>query len=552
MMKRRSLLKAMAAIPASLALVPGSNADQSPQSSAPEVFPQTHPDPANALADVSRYDVIWTTPSHDSLGSMPLGDGSTGLNVWVEEDGDLLFLMGRSDTPDHRKVGRIRVKLTPNPFERGQPFRQHLDLHNGQILIDAGPVSLRLWVDAFRTDPSRTVVRLEGRSRTPMNVDVEFELWRKIETVSRPEHRAGDVVLSDGTDRIVWWQAREHPAFAGMLTIGGVLKGAELRRVGPRKVATRETIEQIDLVICIHAEGYETPTQWVEAADQESARAVAAPRGEAWGAHAAWWHEFWQRSWIRPEGFGSADMIAQRYAIQRFIFACSSRGTFPPLYNGSLFKMDVPAGAHLFLAPKVAHDPDWRAWGPQYMGQNTRHQYWPLLTSGDFDLIQPLPRLLRGQLKGARILVWETMGHEGALHTEISYAELRTWSKDDLAPLPTARRGIRPAEAPDQKFWHLQHHWLSGPEWTCILLDEYLHTLDRRLLDAVVLPCAEQFVTFYDRHYPRRDPSGKRRIYPAGAVETYNKARSSYYNFPQEEDVLNPTTEVSALRYLLV
>jgi hypothetical protein len=121
-MKRRSILKTIAAIPATVAWMPGSNSGRNALVSAAGVAPGTYSEAAQQVpADVSRYDVIWTTPSHDSLGSMPLGDGSTGLSVWVEEDGDLLFLMGRSDTPDHHKVRRIRVKLTPNPFDRGRP-----------------------------------------------------------------------------------------------------------------------------------------------------------------------------------------------------------------------------------------------------------------------------------------------------------------------------------------------------------------------------------------------------------------------------------------------
>jgi len=33
------------------------------------------------------YMVSWDSPSEDSWGSMPLGNGDIGLNVWVEADG---------------------------------------------------------------------------------------------------------------------------------------------------------------------------------------------------------------------------------------------------------------------------------------------------------------------------------------------------------------------------------------------------------------------------------------------------------------------------------
>lgn len=39
---------------------------------------------------LDKYNIVWTTPSANSSGSMPLGGGDIGVNVWVEK-GDLLF-----------------------------------------------------------------------------------------------------------------------------------------------------------------------------------------------------------------------------------------------------------------------------------------------------------------------------------------------------------------------------------------------------------------------------------------------------------------------------
>ncbi|MEA3368386.1 MAG: DUF5703 domain-containing protein, partial [Planctomycetota bacterium] len=58
--------------------------------------------PAAGAAETAHrmdpYNVVWQTPSKDPSGSMPLGNGSTGLNAWVEESGDLLFYISRIDT----------------------------------------------------------------------------------------------------------------------------------------------------------------------------------------------------------------------------------------------------------------------------------------------------------------------------------------------------------------------------------------------------------------------------------------------------------------------
>ena len=108
-----------------------------------------------ASADpLDEYNVVWETPSRGPSGSMPVGNGDIGLNVWVEEGGDLLFYIAKTDAWSENirllKLGRVRVKLSPNPFGKALPFRQALRLRQGEIEIQAGrgesETMLRIWV----------------------------------------------------------------------------------------------------------------------------------------------------------------------------------------------------------------------------------------------------------------------------------------------------------------------------------------------------------------------------------------------------------------------
>jgi alpha-L-fucosidase 2 len=78
---------------------------------------------------LDKYNLSWTTPSKDSSGSMPLGNGDIGLNAWVEQDGDLLFYVSKTDAWSENaqllKLGRIRVKLSPSPFRRARRSNKH-------------------------------------------------------------------------------------------------------------------------------------------------------------------------------------------------------------------------------------------------------------------------------------------------------------------------------------------------------------------------------------------------------------------------------------------
>ncbi len=62
---------------------------------------------------------------------MPIGNGDIGLNIWTESNGEVVLYIGETDAWNENgrllKLGRVRLKLTPKPFENGE-FQQHLDL----------------------------------------------------------------------------------------------------------------------------------------------------------------------------------------------------------------------------------------------------------------------------------------------------------------------------------------------------------------------------------------------------------------------------------------
>ena len=125
----------------------------------------------DALTRLDRYNVVWTTASKDSSGSMPLGNGDVGVNAWVEQGGDILFYISKTDAwtsaGDLPKVGRVRLSLSPNPFAGGSFFSQVLKPRQGKIEIRGGkpdrPDLVRLWVDA-----NRPVIWLEVEGAQPL------------------------------------------------------------------------------------------------------------------------------------------------------------------------------------------------------------------------------------------------------------------------------------------------------------------------------------------------------------------------------------------------
>src|SRR5512147_3040185 len=93
-------------------------------------------------AGMEAYNVVWDRQSADARGSMPIGAGNLGLNVWVEKD-ELLIYFGSPDSWSYRgkgfntqmqtKLGRVRLKFTPVAWAR--EFRQELELATNSILL---------------------------------------------------------------------------------------------------------------------------------------------------------------------------------------------------------------------------------------------------------------------------------------------------------------------------------------------------------------------------------------------------------------------------------
>ena len=134
--------------------------------------------PRDPLSKLDEFDVMFTSLSRDEADSIPVGDGAAGINLWVEQNGDVLFYISSNDALSemHRlfKFGRVRVSLRANPFVAGNPYKQTLHLRNGRCDIAAGSVRLKVFVDA--RGPTIYVV---AESQQPVRVTATLENWRR-------------------------------------------------------------------------------------------------------------------------------------------------------------------------------------------------------------------------------------------------------------------------------------------------------------------------------------------------------------------------------------
>ena len=247
---------------------------------------------------------------------MPIGNGVVGLNVWVEQNGDLRFYVARKDSwaapnsvGELMKLGGIRISLSPNPFLEGNPFRQELLLKAGRIEIQAGKPGERINLSLF-VDAEAPVIHVSGSSEKPVTVRATFETWRT--------GKEADTVAADGDNAFIWYlrnltspvaeRLRQEDLDPALIedpflnrSFGGRLSGTPKWKVEkPGVVGTEGTVSRFDLKLATHSAITPTQEEWVEQLRKQAERSsdveAAAQRT------AAWWKAYWERSWIFVRG----------------------------------------------------------------------------------------------------------------------------------------------------------------------------------------------------------------------------------------------------------
>ncbi len=513
---------------------------------------------------VNDYNVVWNNPSQHSGGSMPLGNGEMGMNVWVEEGGDLLFYLSRTDAMSEAnrlmKLGRVRVALSPNPFEKGKPFVQTLILNEGVIEIKAGAageqVTFRLFLDS-----SHDVAYMTYESKLQRKLTVTAESWRREPHVIKQEESASAYIISafppnlkfeesadiyfPDKNALTWCHynrgselfdftmrhqgkldyAKNFPDPISNRIFGVYMTGKEFVKTSDSTFSTKGSIKQGSLKITTYSKQVSSINEWnrqIKAIDQKSTLQTALNNSKKW------WSEFWNRSYIYINIPGDIDFgyqLTQSYILQRYMVAGSGRGNFPIKFNGSIFTTDPQ-----YTRKELRYGPDFRNWGNEFWWQNTRLPYYAMFASGDFDLIPPLFDFYLGRMDAFRTLASKYYGAKGIFIPETvtlfgTYATSNYgWDRTGLSPNDIANTYIR-------------YIWVSGLELSKIMLDYYWYTGDSDFLKEKALPFIKEVLLYFDSRFVKGQD--RMRISPTQAVETY-----WYY-------VVNDMPCVAGLHYLM-
>lgn len=504
---------------------------------------------AQVLHRLDGYNVRWDTPSHDATGSMPIGNGILGANVWVDEQGVIHLLLARTDTWSEisrlLKLGEVRISLSPNPFTSG--FGQELRLQDGAISLSGQGVWLKIGLD-----PNRPVLVVSGQSDQPMTVSASLGSWRTarreisgeeansawtmkdgpiklFESGDHEASEAGNVMVyhrneSSCVDFSLNWQGLLpfkdligdpilHRTFGTLLSGPGLESGSKLDGELGGELRSRQPVRQFSVQITTACGTYPSAAEFVTGLRHEASETPSA--AEVLKSSAAWWHKFWNRSYVfvtAPSGASAQTEaecfhITQSYVLQRFMMAAAGRGADPLKFNGSIFTV-----APTWFGKKF--NPDWRRWGDGYWWQNTRLPYWAMVANGDFDDMEPLFNMYQSILALSEARTQLYYKAKGAYFPEtISF--FGTYAGSDYG------WDRKPGQAPgdfDAEWW--KYAWNQGPELVQMMLDRYEAKPNAPFLKKQLLPMARKVVLFFDTFFPR-DEEGRLKLTPDQVIETY-------------------------------
>ncbi|QGA17422.1 hypothetical protein EYB26_005093 [Talaromyces marneffei] len=543
----------------------------------------------SAITLPESYNVVWTSQSNRSADSMPLGGGGLGVNVWVENNDILLYVAKEGTFDDNNslvKLGRIRLTLDPNPFE--SQFKQTLNLNDGYITIAGqNQTALDLWVDinnaALHIELSSPVKRVKVKAayeswrwtnRLMAYGEWQQSDWNQVEDITpTPLTRADNISFEEHGVRMFHQnqpnttldvvaadqQFEMHKEnmfnplayntyglymYSPKLIPGPITSGHYMNTSFKAWNLQSEETSNLSLTVFTFRKQTLDPREFNATFEENIVNATQETHENV----KSWWHNYWDRSWIIiNEKKGEQDpgfTVGKNYQIFRYMQGCNWGAEWPMKWNGGLFTYDP-----YWVDPTNPWTPDYRSWtGGVHTAQNQRLLYWPMLKSGDVDLMKPQFEYYRRLTPVAMQRGRTYFNINASLFTE----QLENYGLPSYLDYNTDvyfYNKSRPTSFPVGIEWNDWLEWLqdTANEFADMILQAGMFfDLD---LDPYMLFIESQlqwFDIFYQQYHSRIDTfstarisgSSKLVIYPGSGAETYKVA-------------YNPASTVSGLRKVL-
>jgi hypothetical protein len=530
---------------------------------------------------VSRADLRYDKPVTRSEEGLPVGNGRMGTLVWTTPT-QLRMQINRVDVYANNSYSNsfferhndycggcayvdVNLGATTDPFpETG--FSQHLSVYDGLLTIKGNGVTARIvaW-------PEQDVIAIavEDTRRAGDRVDVTLRMLRfasqyfgnrleefirnRIVAVQNRSHTAASQLRIENGRIILTQDFREGDYSCKSAVAAGVI-GVQHRAQFVNETDVRVTAApNADSLLILIASAATFDAKEDPAASALRQLEAAAAKGYDVLARetADWWHRFWSRGFVHlTSADGTADYVEQHYTWFLYVMGASSRGKYPPKFNGMIWNTGG----------------DLRTWGTQHWFANLSCYYEAIPASNRMELLDPALDMYSAMFEACSVAARQQWGSQGMYIPETVYFDGLEKLPDDIAAemrelylmrKPWEQRSARFIEYASTKHphssrwnWNLSGGWVNG-RWVTkergsgpygavnhifgttakvawLYWRRYEFTLDREWLRARAYPMLKAAAEFY-RNYPnvRKGDDGKYHIHGVNSNESVWGARDT-------------------------
>jgi hypothetical protein len=375
----------------------------------PAIDGQKIPDIKSAI---SSADLTYNKPVIHSEEGMPVGNGRMGSLVWT--------------TPSSLKLQINRVDIFGNNSASNSFFERNTDYCSGAGFVDIDFVS---WGDDVFTEPyfkqhlscydgivstegrnisSRTIasdkldimaISVEGKRKLPQPVIVNLRMLRD-SVVKKGGHIATSRLKISGNRILLTQQFEEDEYFCKSVVIIEI-SGRQTKPVKSNSSELQLVVKPGKEPFTIYissAASFDKKSDIIKTANDQLDQAVEEGFDSILDSSRKWWSDFWDRSYvILHSEDGEADFVQANYNYFMYVMASSSRGLFPPKFNGMIW---TTGG-------------DSRKWGNLYWGANQSCMYNGLFPSNRIELMDPMFRMYTAMAPSLETAASQQWGSKG-------------------------------------------------------------------------------------------------------------------------------------------
>ncbi len=375
---------------------------------------------------VSRSNLTYDKPVSRSEEGMPLGNGHMGSLVWTTSS-SIRFQLNRVDVFANNSasnnfyerhtdycsgLGFVDVDFLSQDIFTGKNFRQHLSCYDGLASVEGNSIKAQAlaW-----NEQDVMAMRIENNHPSSNMVHINLRTLRAPVT-KRGNHQAISTLKIIDNKIVLLQEFKEDQYYCSSSVVIEVVGGdAKASLVNETTVRLTVPAGKANFTVMMSSSASFDPNEDIVLASiKKLDLAKNIGFDGLYQSNKAWWKRFWEKSFVQlHSGDGKADLIEKHYTYYLYVMASSSRGAYPPKFNGMLW---TTGG-------------DDRKWGNLFWGANQSCLYNALFPANREELLDPMFNMYSAMRKACEVAAQQQWGSKGIFIPE-------TVAFDGMAALP--------------------------------------------------------------------------------------------------------------------